>query len=89
MDDVKKEPKSMVCGLPCEVYSRVCGYLRPVKGWNKGAQANFHRRVMFLTPEQIAERQQQRINREVAYDTRTVEAINSALATKYEGTPGW
>jgi len=24
-----------------EVYSRVCGYLRPVKQWNKGKQAEF------------------------------------------------
>mgnify|MGYP001580292966 FL=1 len=25
----------------CEVYSRVVGYLRPVKQWNKGKQAEF------------------------------------------------
>jgi len=26
---------------PCEVYSRVVGYLRPVGQWNKGKQAEF------------------------------------------------
>ena len=26
---------------PCEVYSRVCGYLRPVSGYNLGKQAEF------------------------------------------------
>ncbi len=26
---------------PCEVYSRVVGYLRPVQNWNKGKQQEF------------------------------------------------
>lgn len=26
---------------PCEVYSRVVGYLRPVGQWNKGKQSEF------------------------------------------------
>ncbi|MFA5076337.1 MAG: anaerobic ribonucleoside-triphosphate reductase [Patescibacteria group bacterium] len=26
---------------PCEVYSRIVGYLRPVQQWNKGKQAEF------------------------------------------------
>lgn len=29
---------------PCEVYSRVVGYLRPVGQWNKGKQAEFEDR---------------------------------------------
>ncbi len=37
---MKKELMS-VQGTPCEVYSRVVGYLRPVQGWNKGKQAEF------------------------------------------------
>ena len=32
---------------PCEVYSRVCGYLRPVKQWNDGKQAEFFNRKHF------------------------------------------
>lgn len=31
----------------CEVYSRVCGYLRPVQQWNEGKQAEFSDRKMF------------------------------------------
>lgn len=31
----------------CEVYSRVCGYLRPVQQWNEGKQAEFGDRVTF------------------------------------------
>lgn len=29
---------------PCEVFSRVVGYLRPVQQWNDGKQAEFHDR---------------------------------------------
>jgi len=35
------------CGAECEVYSRVVGYLRPVKQWNRGKQEEFVRRKMF------------------------------------------
>jgi len=29
---------------PCEVYSRVVGYIRPVNQWNKGKRAEFAER---------------------------------------------
>jgi len=35
------------CSSPCEVYSRVVGYLRPVKQWNKGKQEEFKIRKVF------------------------------------------
>jgi len=35
------------CGTECEVYSRVVGYLRPLKQWNKGKQEEFQERKMF------------------------------------------
>ena len=35
------------CSTPCEVFSRVVGYLRPVKQWNKGKQAEFRLRKVF------------------------------------------
>ena len=39
------------CGQECEVYSRIVGYLRPVKNWNKGKQEEFKDRVMFNVSE--------------------------------------
>ena len=36
-----------MCGASCEVYSRVVGYLRPVKQWNDGKQAEFAIRRTF------------------------------------------
>ncbi|RLB88251.1 MAG: ribonucleoside triphosphate reductase [Deltaproteobacteria bacterium] len=35
------------CGRPCEIYSRVVGYLRPVKQWNRGKQEEFKMRKTF------------------------------------------
>jgi anaerobic ribonucleoside-triphosphate reductase len=35
------------CGQECEVYSRVVGYLRPLKQWNRGKQEEFKMRRMF------------------------------------------
>jgi ribonucleoside-triphosphate reductase len=35
----------------CEVYSRVVGYLRPVKQWNRGKQQEFDDRRVFDTKE--------------------------------------
>jgi ribonucleoside-triphosphate reductase len=32
---------------PCEVYSRIVGYLRPVQQWNKGKQEEFKERLEF------------------------------------------
>jgi ribonucleoside-triphosphate reductase len=32
---------------PCEVYSRVVGYIRPVNQWNDGKKAEFEDRLGF------------------------------------------
>jgi anaerobic ribonucleoside-triphosphate reductase len=37
----------MKCGEKCEVYSRVCGYFRPVSNWNKGKKEEFKDRRTF------------------------------------------
>lgn len=36
--------------VPCEVYSRIVGYLRPVQNWNEGKQQEFTDRVPFAVP---------------------------------------
>ncbi len=36
---------------PCEVYSRVVGYLRPVSQWNKGKRSEYAERTMFSVTE--------------------------------------
>ena len=42
-----KKETCPACNEPCEVYSRVVGYLRPVKQWNKGKQAEFSMRKVY------------------------------------------
>ena len=32
----------------CEIYSRVVGYMRPVKQWNKGKQQEYDDRTVFF-----------------------------------------
>ena len=36
--------------IPCEVYSRIVGYLRPVQNWNKGKQQEFADRRSYTVP---------------------------------------
>ena len=42
-----RQDKCSQCGSDTEVYSRVVGYLRPVKQWNEGKQAEFSSRKTF------------------------------------------
>ena len=35
---------------PCEVWTRVMGYYRPVEMYNTGKKGEFHERVEFLEP---------------------------------------
>ena len=39
---------------PCEVYSRIVGYLRPVQQWNEGKKQEFKERKEFKTPKETA-----------------------------------
>jgi len=43
----------------CEVYSRVVGYYRPVKQWNKGKKAEFQQRREFEIDEHISKKAEQ------------------------------
>jgi len=38
---------------PCEVYSRVVGYIRPVQQWHKGKQEEYKERKEFVCPEDV------------------------------------
>lgn len=37
---------------PCEIYSRIVGYLRPIKEWNEGKQAEWKQRKVFKIKEE-------------------------------------
>ena len=40
---------------PCEIFSRVCGYLRPVKQWNVGKQQEFKERKNYVPPNMLGD----------------------------------
>jgi ribonucleoside-triphosphate reductase len=41
---VKKKEVTQKDRTPCEVYSRIVGYLRPVNQWNEGKAAEYQMR---------------------------------------------
>lgn len=50
-----QETTPMIRGdkIECEIYSRPCGYFRPIKQFNPGKQAEFWDRVSYKIPEVI------------------------------------
>lgn len=41
----------MKCDKKTEVYSRVCGFYRPVEQWNRAKKEEFKDRVTFSVPK--------------------------------------
>lgn len=35
------------CSAPCEIWSRIVGYFRPIDQWNKGKQSEYKARVEY------------------------------------------
>jgi ribonucleoside-triphosphate reductase len=54
-----EHPTCPNCGSPCEVYSRVVGYLRPVSQWNEGKEEEFKQRKLFKEPVEKKKQPQQ------------------------------
>jgi ribonucleoside-triphosphate reductase (formate) len=50
-----EQEKCSVCNQETEIYSRVVGYLRPVKQWNDGKQAEFGMRKTFNITQKSAD----------------------------------
>jgi anaerobic ribonucleoside-triphosphate reductase len=42
-----QKPVQTEVKVPCEVYSRIVGYLRPVQNWNAGKKEEFKDRKTF------------------------------------------
>lgn len=53
-DSEKKTTSVPMKRVPCEVYSRIVGYLRPVQNWNRGKQQEFVERRPYAVPEPSA-----------------------------------
>ena len=47
--------------IPCEVYSRIVGYLRPVQNWHQGKQQEFGERKTFRVPEALQREEASRL----------------------------
>jgi ribonucleoside-triphosphate reductase len=64
-----EEDLSKVEGTPTEVYSRIVGYYRSVRNWNKGKREEYGERQLFSPPENPTAR----IKTEVKEDLPRVE----------------
>ncbi len=51
---MKEDQKMAKCGEKTEIYSRVCGYFRPVSNWNQGKREEFKDRKEYEVPAQKA-----------------------------------
>ncbi|MCK4968796.1 MAG: ribonucleoside triphosphate reductase, partial [Candidatus Aenigmarchaeota archaeon] len=65
-----EQPVCQTCGEQTEVYTRIVGYFRPVKNWNKGKQAEYQDRKEYeeqkslehpFTPKPIVEQPQEQV----------------------------
>ncbi|MCU0520998.1 MAG: anaerobic ribonucleoside-triphosphate reductase [Anaerolineae bacterium] len=52
-DQAEEKSEATEVRVPCEVYSRIVGYLRPVQAWNKGKQQEFAERRTFKVEESV------------------------------------
>jgi hypothetical protein len=43
-------PEDNAKRVPCEVYSRIVGYLRPVQNWHVGKRQEYQERKKFVFP---------------------------------------
>jgi hypothetical protein len=53
MANVLKGAAKTAKRVPCEVYSRIVGYLRPVRDWNEGKQQEFAERKVYQVPQSV------------------------------------
>jgi ribonucleoside-triphosphate reductase len=59
LEDIEKdlaaarEALSSAEGTPAEVYSRIVGYYRSVRNWNKGKREEYGERRLFAVPERV------------------------------------
>jgi len=50
-DECYEKDKTLQNYQPCEVYSRCCGYYRPVQQYNKGVRQQYDERKEFVEPK--------------------------------------
>jgi len=72
-----EQPKCSICQEETEVYSRVVGYLRPVKQWNDGKQAEFFMRKTYALSESTLDEKviEKKINQQKRFDPTVDSAI--------------
>jgi ribonucleoside-triphosphate reductase len=47
---INTSDNTVECKIPCEVFSRIVGYIRPLQNWHQGKQQEFKDRKTFAVP---------------------------------------
>jgi glutaredoxin len=81
--------------IPCEVYSRVVGYFRPVQNWNNGKRAEYSDRQAFseeasmkepvVEERQVVEEQPQAVHEPPTQEQVTVNVNGSTNTSNVSG----
>jgi ribonucleoside-triphosphate reductase len=80
-----EQSRCSYCDRETEVYSRVVGYLRPVKQWNDGKQAEYRRRRPFkMSTEETGVRAAVAVRETPVHRPPMDDAANTATATDPE-----
>jgi len=67
------QEKCPECGKECEVYSRIVGYIRPIKNWNKGKREEFNHRTEYLEEKALKNQFSRKLTIEQTQQTLTPE----------------
>jgi len=58
--------------IPCMVYSRVCGFYRPVCGWNKGKTEEFKERKTYKIPKGLNNNERESLQKDTLKGTSPI-----------------
>jgi ribonucleoside-triphosphate reductase len=87
------EDLSHVQGTPAEVYSRIVGYYRSVRNWNRGKREEYGERKMFRVPEDSAVRtnspapERRAVNRDAVFAVKGALPVSPGQAAAFSAVP--
>ncbi|KAK7414987.1 hypothetical protein QQX98_006220 [Neonectria punicea] len=76
-----EEPHCTVCAEECLVYSRIVGYFRPTRDWNKGKTAEFSQRKTYLNPiESLVDGGKKKDSKQLDLERQVAEIVDLPVA---------
>ena len=86
IEDLKHELKSLK-GTKTEVYTRIVGYYRSVKNWNKGKREEFDHRITFSSLVPSMKETDDVIQPANLKDSTVLKEVSAIIIIRPEDTP--